>query len=97
MQKLTVFLLLILSVSGCESPGADVVFTGGAIYRVTETESWATAVAVTGKKISYVGNDEGAAAFIGPNTRVVELHGKMMLPGFQDAHVHPVDSGMTFN
>jgi len=32
-----------------------------------------------------VGNDDGATALIGPNTRVVELDGKMMLPGFQDA------------
>ena len=97
MQKLIVILLLILSVTACESPGADIVFTGGSIYRVTDTEPWATAVAVTGKKISYVGNDEGARAFIGPGTQVIELHGKMMLPGFQDAHVHPVDSGMTFS
>ena len=97
MQKPIVILLLVLAVSACESPGADIVFTGGAVYRVTETEPWATAVAVTGNRISYVGDDEGALAFMGPNTRVVELHGKMMLPGFQDAHVHPVDSGMTFS
>ncbi len=97
MHKLTLFLLLLLSLTACQTPDADVVFTGGAIYRVTDTAPWATALAVTGERISYVGNDDGATALIGPNTRVVELDGKMMLPGFQDAHVHPVDSGMTFN
>jgi len=80
-----------------EAPEADVVFTGAAVYRVTETNPWATAVAITGKRISYVGDDAGAASFIGTNTRIVELGGKMLMPGFQDAHVHPVDSGMTFN
>jgi predicted amidohydrolase YtcJ len=80
-----------------EPPEADVVFTGAAVYRVTETNPWATAVAITGKRISYVGDDAGAASFIGTNTRIVELGGKMLMPGFQDAHVHPVDSGMTFN
>ena len=90
-----------MTLNACElsdkAPGADVVFTGGAVYRVTDTDPWATAVAITEKRITYVGDDVGAASSIGPNTRVVELDGKMLMPGFQDAHVHPVDSGMTFN
>ena len=80
-----------------EAPEADIVFTGGAVYRVTDTDPWATAVAITKNRITYVGDDAGAISSIGPNTNVIKLNGKMLLPGFQDAHVHPVDSGMTYN
>jgi len=80
-----------------EDPKADIVFTGGAVYRVTDTDPWASEVAITNNRITYVGNDISATSLIGPNTRVVDLNGKMLMPGFQDAHVHPVDSGMTFN
>jgi predicted amidohydrolase YtcJ len=101
MFRMTFIALGLTALAACEiseePPEADVVFTGAAVYRVTETNPWATAVAITGKRISYVGDDAGAASFIGTNTRIVELGGKMLMPGFQDAHVHPVDSGMTFN
>jgi len=49
----------------------------------------ARAVAVTGKKISYVGDDKGAEAYVGKNTRVIDLQGKMLLPGFVESHIHP--------
>jgi len=101
MYRVTFIVLGIIALAACETSEkaaeADMIFTGGSVYRVTDTDPWATAVAITGTRISYVGDDVGAASFIGTNTRVVELDGKMMLPGFQDAHVHPVDSGMTFN
>ena len=90
-----------MTLGACEpsskAPGADIVFTDGAVYKVTDTDPWATTVAVTNNRITYVGNDANIKSLIGPNTSVVNLDGKMLMPGFQDAHVHPVDSGMTFN
>jgi hypothetical protein len=56
--------------------------------------SWATAVAVRGGRIVYVGTDPGAATWRGSTTRVVDLAGRMLLPGFHDSHVHPVSSGI---
>ena len=101
MYKIIFIALSLMTLAACElsdeAVGADVVFTGGAVYRVTDTDPWATVVAITENRITYVGDDAGATSSIGPNTRVVELDGKMLMPGFQDAHVHPVDSGMTFN
>src|SRR5215471_14022241 len=69
---------------------ADLVLTGAAVYTVDAARSWAQAVAVRGGRIVYVGGDAGARAFVGPTTRVVPLAGRMLLPGFQDAHVHPL-------
>lgn len=71
------------------STHADVVFRGGQIYTVSPKQPWAQAVAVTGNTISYVGDEAGANALAGPDTRVIDLKGKLMLPGFVEGHIHP--------
>ena len=63
------------------------------MYTVDAARSWARTVAVRDGRIVYVGTDGPAAELIGPQTEVVSLAGRMVLPGFQDAHVHPVSSG----
>lgn len=73
---------------------ADLVLSGGSIYTVDAARSWAEAVAVRGGRIVYVGTDEGARAWTGPKTRVVELGGRFVLPGFHDSHMHPISGGM---
>jgi len=75
---------------------AELVFTNGAVYTVVPGGEWATAVAIQDGLIRYVGDDAGAAAWTGPDTRVVDLGGRMLAPGFQDAHVHPLTSGVDF-
>lgn len=76
---------------------ADLALTGGKIYTVDGERSWAEAVAIRDGRIVYVGTDKGAEAHIGPETRVVELEGRMVVPGFQDAHVHPISAGIEAN
>jgi predicted amidohydrolase YtcJ len=73
---------------------ADVVFTGGGVYTVDPARTWAQAVAVKGGRIVSVETDESVADHIGPKTEVHDLHGRMLLPGFQDAHVHPPPGGL---
>ena len=73
---------------------ADLLFTNGAVYTVDAARSWADSVAVRAGRIVYVGPPAGAKAFQGPGTRVVDLKGRMLLPAFHDAHVHPVSGGM---
>jgi predicted amidohydrolase YtcJ len=67
---------------------ADLVLTGGPVHTVDAARSRATAVAVRDGRIAAVGHDE-VHELIGPRTEVVDLAGKLLLPGFQDAHVHP--------
>jgi predicted amidohydrolase YtcJ len=69
---------------------ADIVFRNGAVYTVNGGREWARAAAVRDKHIVYVGDDAGVLALIGPRTRVVDLNGKMLLPGFVEGHIHPV-------
>ena len=73
---------------------ADLVLTGGHVHTVDPSQPSAEAVAVVGERIGFVGSARDAAAWIGPRTRVVDLSGRLLLPGFQDAHVHPVYGGM---
>jgi predicted amidohydrolase YtcJ len=90
----------ILLLAACRSSNprpdsaADLVFRHGAVYTVDAARSWASAVAVREGRIVYVGTDTGAGRWIGPNTEVVDLSGRMLLPGFQDGHVHPLDGGV---
>lgn len=73
---------------------ADMVFLNAAAYTMNASRAWAEAVAIKQGRIVYVGADNGARIFIGPRTRVVDLRGKMLLPGFHDSHVHIVMGGI---
>src|SRR3984957_6527420 len=73
---------------------ADLVLRGGVVYQVDAARSWAQAVAVRDGLIVAVGTDAQASALIGPGTEVVELGGRMLLPGFIDAHVHASGAGL---
>ena len=85
--------LLVAGASQAQEP-ADIVLRGGAVYTVDASRSWAEAVAIRGNEIVYVGLDEHAGALIGESTQVIDLDGKMVLPGFQDSHIHPVSSSL---
>ena len=73
---------------------ADLVLTGGAVYTVDAARSWAQAVAVSGGRIAAVGTDADVRPYVGPRTEVINLRGRMLLPGFQDAHVHASGGGL---
>jgi predicted amidohydrolase YtcJ len=73
---------------------ADVIFRGGAVYRVDAARTFAEAVAVRGDRIIAVGADSEVTALATARTRVIELGGRMLLPGFQDAHVHASGGGL---
>ena len=73
-----------------EDGSADIVFKNGPVYTVDSAKPWADAVAVKGRRIAYVGDEAGVHAFVGPQTRVVDLAGKLLLPGFVEGHTHPL-------
>jgi predicted amidohydrolase YtcJ len=73
---------------------ADLVLVNGDVYRVDAAGSWAQAVAVRDGRIVAVGTDREIREHVGPSTETIDLGGKMLLPGFQDAHVHPTGGGM---
>jgi imidazolonepropionase-like amidohydrolase len=87
-----IFVSCAITLIGCgdSSHGpADVVFENGSIDTVNPDQEWGRALAVKGRRIVYVGDDDGVDAFKGPNTRVIDLAGRMVMPGFVEGHTHP--------
>ncbi len=76
-----------------ESP-ADLVLTGGRIFTADPAKTWAEALAVRGGRIAVVGGDRDVRPLVGPGTRVIELRGRTVTPGFGDSHVHPPMAGL---
>ncbi len=71
-----------------EPVAADSVYRNGNIYTVDEAFSTATALAIKGDRLIYVGGEAGVEAFIGPNTKVTDLGGKTVIPGLIESHMH---------
>jgi predicted amidohydrolase YtcJ len=74
--------------------GADLVLTHGRVHPVVEGAPDFEAIAVRGGRIAALGSNEEIKRLIGPATEVAELDGGLVLPGFQDAHIHLADSGL---
>ncbi len=95
------FLLFIISIvslscSGPEprSASVDLIFRNGAIYTMDAARSWAEALAIQEGKILYVGDDSGVEKYRSTDTKIIDLKGKMVLPGFHDSHIHLVTGGV---
>lgn len=75
---------------------ADLAFLGASVERIVARagDAAADAVAVRGGRIVAVGTRSEVRPLIGPRTDVIDLHGESLLPGFGDAHIHPIDGGM---
>ena len=71
-----------------QNPLSALVLKNGSIYTVDQNQSWAEAIVIRAGLIEYVGSNEGADSHINPDSQVVDLKGKMVLPGFVDAHAH---------
>ena len=76
---------------------ADLIFAGGTVITVNETDDIATACALRGDRIVYVGDDAGALELRGNDTRMVCLEGRTLLPGFIEAHCHIMGWGSSIS
>jgi predicted amidohydrolase YtcJ len=69
-------------------PVADIVLKNARVITMDAVRPFAEAVAITGELVSFSGDGADLESFIGPGTRVLDCHGKTVLPGFIDAHLH---------
>jgi len=89
--RITASIILLAGWAGCgRSAPADTVLQGGRVFTAVPGDAWAEAVAVRDGHIVYVGSDAEVQPLIGPGTAVIPLDGRLLLPGFIDAHVHPL-------
>lgn len=93
MKSLISFFLSLVILSTIEAQTMKTAFINGKIYTVNEKQPLAQSVIVEGNKILFVGSDIEVKQFIDSNTKVIDLYGKLMLPGFIDNHVHFISGG----
>ncbi len=84
----TALVLLAPVVGARQQEPADIVFTNGKVYTANDKQARAEAVAIKGNKFVFVGSNGGARKFTGAGTKVIDLHGAAVFPGFTDAHMH---------
>ncbi len=78
-------------------PAADLIIRNAKIWTVDKSHPNAQAVAVLGDRIVAVGSNDEVKAWHGAHTRVIDAAGKLLLPGFNDSHVHFVDGGLALD
>ncbi|HET6933960.1 MAG TPA: amidohydrolase family protein, partial [Candidatus Angelobacter sp.] len=86
-------LLFCAAALGQAKPAADLIITNARIWTVDKGRPQAEAMAILGERIVAVGSAADVDTWHGPQTKVVDAQGKLLLPGFNDAHVHFVDGG----
>lgn len=93
MKRTALLVMLLLSAACATAPQqpqsmADLVLTHGRIFTGDSAQPWAEAVAIRGEKIVAVGSDADVRLLVAATTRVIDLAGKLVVPGINDAHVH---------
>ncbi len=76
---------------------ADIVLTNGTIYTLDDENRFVTTLAIQNDSILYVGDDDDISSLTGPRTRVIDVDGHTVLPGFCDAHCHALMGGRLMN
>jgi predicted amidohydrolase YtcJ len=94
LRLVAVSALLTPFASAQDSRTADRILRHGAVYTMDAARSWAEAVAIADGRILYAGPDSGAAKLAGPSTKIIDLRGRMVLPGFHDSHTHLMEGGV---
>src|SRR5439155_13238311 len=81
------------STFAASKPAADLIIISARVYTVDQAHPSAEAVAVLGDRIVAVGSNSDVESWRGQKTQVIDAGGKLLLPGFNDAHVHFVSGG----
>jgi hypothetical protein len=91
-RTLSLLATVMLMTTPLTAQTADLVLRGGRVFAGRGLPP-ASAIAIAGEPVLATGKDAEIVRFVGPGTRVVELGGRLVVPGFNDAHVHLLDGG----
>src|SRR5262245_55201254 len=86
-------LMLFCAIVHAGQPSADLILTNGKIWTVDSKMPEVQAIAVIGERIIAVGTNAEIESLKGPHTKVIDLNGKRVVPGFNDSHVHFMGGG----
>jgi predicted amidohydrolase YtcJ len=80
--------LLILFFASCNNSGPDLILLNGKIWTAEGEDTFVEALAIKGNEIIQIGTQSDIQGLKGSNTRIIDLQGKLVIPGFNDAHIH---------
>ncbi len=92
-----IFFLLALLLTPAAAQSADLVVVNAKIWTVNKAQPEAEAMAVSRDRIVFIGSTADARKLVGPETRVLDLKGKRVVPGFHDSHIHLLGSGLSLS
>ena len=84
----TVAVIAGLALAPAQAPG-DLVLANGKVFTGTTAAPWVEAIAIRGDRIVFAGSTSDARRAAGANVRTVDVGGRAVIPGINDAHVHP--------
>ncbi len=93
IERLVAVFIISIGAAAQSQPAADLIITHAKVWTVDKVHPSAQAVALLGDRIVAVGSAADVDAWRGPHTHVLNAGGKLLLPGFNDAHVHFVSGG----
>ena len=85
--------LFTIAPAAAASP-VDLIITNARVYTVNSQQPWAEAIAIQGDKILAVGDKAQIEAYRSASTKTLDAHGRLVLPGFTDCHVHFMDGSL---
>lgn len=92
-MKIIALLCIVLCLTAGYNQSPDTIFLNGNIYTLAERQPRASALAVKGDRIIFVGSNDEARQLAGKTTRIIDLHGRTVVPGLTDAHYHLASVG----
>ena len=103
MKYVPVFAVILFTIACGESQlspahrptAADIILTNGIVHTLDENEPGVEAIAITGNRITATGDAQTISALAGDDTRIIDLGGRTVMPGFHDLHVHPLFGGLS--
>lgn len=97
-RRILTALVTLLTVAGPTlAAEPTLILRNGVVFTADAAQPWAEAIAIEGGVLTYVGNNSGVEALAGAGTRVIELAGRLVVPGFHDVHLHAISSGHTLS
>lgn len=90
---LLLLILLLIPPRISAEPSADTILLNGNIYTVSDAQPHAEAIAIKDSRIAFVGSNDEAKKFAGPQTRTIDLHRATVVPGLTDSHYHILGVG----
>lgn len=90
-----ILILIFVAMFSCaDKKNADLVITGGTIYTMNDAQTTVEAVVVNADTIVFAGSEKEAREWVGEKTKVIDLQGKTMVPGFIEGHGHFMGVGL---